>query len=100
MRSRCYIIPGMVAALLFGGCGKESPVRGSSEQFGRAEARVTPAHVPGRAEEPRRAELLSLIRAADPRQETIQRALLNENNELGLILSRQTNLDDVPRLLR
>lgn len=50
--------------------------------------------------EQRRAELLNRIRAADPQEQTIVRALLNENNELGLVLSRKTNLDDVPKLLR
>lgn len=54
---------------------------------------------PGSATE-RRAQLLNRIRAADPRQETIERALLNEKNELGLVLSRQTNMDDVPKLMR
>jgi hypothetical protein len=48
----------------------------------------------------KRAELLRRIRAADPQEATIQRALINEENELGLVLSRQTNLDDVPKLAR
>ena len=50
--------------------------------------------------EKRRAALLNRIRAADPQHATIERALINESNELGLILSRKTNLDDVPKLMR
>ncbi|MEO6003829.1 MAG: hypothetical protein ABIS43_11790 [Opitutus sp.] len=50
--------------------------------------------------EERRATLLNRIRAADPQHATIERALINENNELGLILSRQANLDDIPKLMR
>jgi hypothetical protein len=50
--------------------------------------------------EERRADLLNRIRSADPQQATIQRALINERNELGLVLNRQTNLDDVPKLMK
>jgi hypothetical protein len=50
--------------------------------------------------ETRRAEFLNRIRAADPRYKTIERALLNERNELGVILKRDVDLDDVPPLMR
>ncbi len=43
---------------------------------------------------------LNKIRAADPKQTTIDRALLNEDNELGLILDRSVEMDKIPALMR
>lgn len=48
----------------------------------------------------RQADFLNRIRAADPQQTTIDRALLNEQNELGLILDRRVEMDKVPDLMR
>jgi hypothetical protein len=48
----------------------------------------------------RRAEFLNRIRAADPQYQTIQRAILNEQNELGIILQKDVDLKDIPRLMR
>jgi hypothetical protein len=48
----------------------------------------------------RQAEFLNRIRAADPQQRTIDRALLNEQNELGLILDRSVELNKIPDLMR
>ena len=46
------------------------------------------------------AEFLNRIRAADPQQRTIDRALLNEQNELGLILDRSVPMDKISDLMR
>lgn len=92
----------IVAMLTFlVGCGRQTPTRGSADIAGAdyASAPGRPAATNSGVEQ-RRADLLSRIRAADPQQATIMRALVNENNELGLVLSRQANLDDVPKLLR
>lgn len=43
---------------------------------------------------------LNRIREADPQQRTIDRALLNEQNELGLILDRSVELQHIPDLMR
>ena len=43
---------------------------------------------------------LNRIREADPQGSTIDRALLNEQNELGLILDRSVALDKIPALMR
>ncbi|CAN5559162.1 hypothetical protein BH18VER2_BH18VER2_11690 [soil metagenome] len=43
---------------------------------------------------------LNQIREADPQGGTIERALLNEQNELGLILNRSVPLDKIPALMR
>ncbi len=48
----------------------------------------------------RQVEFLNRIRAADPQQTTIDRALLNEQNELGLILDRRVDMDKIPELMR
>ncbi len=54
----------------------------------------------GRELKQRQADFLNRIRAADPQQRTIDRALLNEQNELGLILDRSVEMDKVPDLMR
>ncbi len=43
---------------------------------------------------------LNRIREADPQQRTIDRALLNEQNELGLILDRSVEMQKIPDLMR
>ena len=48
----------------------------------------------------RQAAFLNRIRRSDPRFETIERAMLNENNELGLVLNRNVEMDAIPSLMR
>jgi len=48
----------------------------------------------------RQADFLNRIRAADPDHRTIDRAMLNEQNELGLILDRTVEMGKVPELMR
>jgi hypothetical protein len=48
----------------------------------------------------RQADFLNRIRAADPGNRTIDRAMLNEQNELGLILDHTVEMDRVPDLMR
>lgn len=48
----------------------------------------------------RQLAFLQKIRDADPKGETIQRALLNENHELGLILGRGVEMEKIPTLMR
>ena len=43
---------------------------------------------------------LNRIRKADPQHRTIQRALFNDQNELGLILDRSVELDKISALMR
>jgi hypothetical protein len=47
-----------------------------------------------------RAEFLNRIRTADPQFQTIQRAVLNEQNELGIILNRNVDMESIPALMR
>jgi len=92
------------SALLVGGCGKSEPMRGQSDpgvtRSSPIQSGATSVAENSEPLEQRRAAFLNRIRAADPQKATIERAIINDKNELGLILSRQTNLDDVPKLLK
>ncbi len=48
----------------------------------------------------RQMAFLNRIREADPQQRTIDRALINEQNELGLILDRSVEMQKIPDLMR
>jgi hypothetical protein len=48
----------------------------------------------------RQIAFLNRIRQADPQRQTIERAVFNEQNELGLILNRSVELDKIPALMR
>ena len=48
----------------------------------------------------RQTAFLRRLRAADPQHQTIERAVFNEQNELGLILNRSVELDKIPALMR
>jgi hypothetical protein len=48
----------------------------------------------------RQADFLNRIRAADPDHRTVDRAMLNQQNELGLMLDRTVEMDRVPDLMR
>ena len=48
----------------------------------------------------RQLAFLNRIREADPQQRTIDRAMLNEQNELGLILDGSVGMDRIPELMR
>ena len=48
----------------------------------------------------RQLEFLNRIREADPQQRTIERAMLNEQNELGIILDGNVEMNRIPDLMR
>ena len=48
----------------------------------------------------RQMAFLNRIRQADPEKVTIDRALLNKQNELGLVLDRSVAMDKIPALMR
>jgi hypothetical protein len=84
---------GCVGLLLVGcGPGGSDAPRGSSDPAA--------AQGSGSSLRQRQADFLNRIRESDPQYQTIQKALLNENNELGLILSRGVQLDSIPALMR
>ena len=48
----------------------------------------------------RQAAFLQRIRSSDPQFQTIDRALFNERNELGVVLNRGVEMDAIPQLMR
>jgi hypothetical protein len=91
------IIPLAGCAMILCGCGGDvqtdprGAAPGSYEvQSGRASDRGTSRE--------HQAALLNRIRQSDPRSEVIERALFNERNELGIILSRNVRMDDIPAI--
>ena len=103
----------IVAAVSLGiltGCGPATEERGAApadrgvqqETYERSSVRNDP---PGTRIRPQRsaadrADFLNRIRSADPQYATIQKALLNEQNELGIILNRQVDMNAIPALMR
>lgn len=88
----------LVAACgLFVSCDAPTTVSPTSPTINREpEARLSQAPAPRQ----RQMAFLDRIRSADPQGTTIERALLNEQNELGLILNRSVPLDKIPALMR
>lgn len=78
-----------------------SEQRASTERRVEAQPRLgTQVRTAHRYDETEKARFLKAIRDADPNEQTIQRALMNEEGELGLILNRNVAMDDVPRLMK
>lgn len=95
------LVGAIVSTILLTGCGKQPATRAQGDDSMTRDAATARMETPGKADaKQRQAELLTRIRAADPRKATIERAVLNDRNELGLILARQADLDDVPKLAR
>jgi hypothetical protein len=81
---------------VFGGC--DQPVSAPSSSQDNQRPSNSPAVASGLKQ--RQADFLNRIRAADLEHRTIDRAMLNEQNELGLILDRSVEMDRVPDLMR
>lgn len=96
--SQWCVIAGLV--LLLVGCdrpsvpqasGGASPKAERHQGYGRSMTGTLPE---------REAAFFNEIRLSDPSYRTIEKALLNEKNELGLILSPSVSMDSIPVLLR
>ena len=87
------LIPGLAA--LFSSCDQAS-----SPPLSQTKQQAPPPNVASSNLKQRQADFLNRIRAADPEHHTIDRAMLNEQNELGLILDRTVEMDRVPDLMR
>ena len=48
----------------------------------------------------RQVAFLHRLRQADPRYQTIEKTVLNEDNELGVILNRQVEMEEVRPLMQ
>lgn len=91
---RCVLCCGGV---LLAGCGPSGSSQQGSSDPGAVEVRGSGS---GGGERQRQADFLNRIRQSDPQYQTIEKAVLNENNELGLILSRNVQMDSIPTLMR
>ena len=83
--------------LFLGACSPRSEPAVSPPQ-----AQQSPASQPiiGPEFKQRQIAFLNRIRDADPQQRVIDRAMLNEQNELGLILDRSVEMNRIPDLMR
>ena len=92
-------------------CGPSAPApttrqnaQATPPTFAEARREALPANggpnVAGGSQRQRQADFLNRIRQADPQFKTIDRAVLNGQNELGLILDRSVPMDSVPALMR
>jgi hypothetical protein len=83
--------------LFLGACSPRSEPSISPPQ-----AQQSPASQPitGPEFKQRQIAFLNRIRDADPQQRVIDRAMLNEQNELGLILDRSVEMNRIPDLMR
>ncbi|MBE7157997.1 MAG: hypothetical protein INR62_06120 [Rhodospirillales bacterium] len=88
-------------------CGPSAPAptqRQTTPPQNETRAVQTPSSFPSvnaaGSQRQRQAEFLNRLRAADPQFKTIDKAVLNEQNELGLILDRSVDLDSIPALMR
>ena len=104
MRVISRSLTGMLMALAGTGCDapppsslppERPPIRPATEQRESS----APTRVDG-DQRARQLAFLNRIREAAPQQRTIERALLNEQNELGLILDRSVEMDKIPSLMR
>jgi hypothetical protein len=85
--------------LLAGGCDQPGPL----EPRGSAPPSVERQQAYGQSTQSlrqRQAAFLNEIRQADPSYRTIEKAVINENNELGLIVTRNVEMDSIPALMR
>jgi hypothetical protein len=106
-----------LSAAIFGAIGfpgiATMIVAGSLLFVGACSPRSEPAVSPPQAEQSRANQpstgpefkqrqiaFLNRIRDADPQQKVIDRAMLNERNELGLILDRTVEMNRIPDLMR
>jgi hypothetical protein len=104
----------VIGAILLVGCSQQGTgptyEQGSSQSSRNAASdplpQARPAPLPSNTSQQDRTgrqdqlSFLQRIREADPQYQTIERALMNDRNELGVILGRNVSMDDIPALMR
>lgn len=93
--TRCFVASLLGIALLIPGCDESpDPVGASSVPTGTS--------LPDNQMDLKQRQMafLNRIRSADPQSQIIERAVLNEQNELGLILGRSVDMDKISALMR
>jgi hypothetical protein len=91
----CALAGGLLAA-----CDVAPPPAVSNATPAPASSPAYPASAAQPDIRQRQMAFLNRIREADPDQTTIDRALINERNELGLILDRRVDMDKIPDLMK
>ena len=89
------MVAGAAIAVNLAGC--ERPVATPTISTPQEASRANPSSQGNRGKQ---AAFLNQIRTADPDARTIDRALINEENELGLVLDRSVELEKIPALMR
>ncbi len=92
-RNSCLTAAAIAAVSIFAGC--DAPVSPAPMT-----EKPSPAREIKGAPKERQAAFLNRIREADPTHQAIDRAFLNERNELGLILGHTVEMDKIPDLMR
>lgn len=96
----------VLGAVLILGCSRLG--RGPSYETGSASSETVAQLPPSRVRaipsdqhySPAQTAFLKSLRAADPRRETIEQAVMNGDDSLGIVLARNIDLDDVPPLMQ
>jgi hypothetical protein len=96
-RPRIVIIIAGGSLLLVAACSPRSEPAASPPQ---AQQSPTSQPITGPEFKQRQIAFLNRIRDADPQQRVIDRAMLNQQNELGLILDRSVEMNRIPDLMR
>lgn len=91
----------IVLASVLTGCDQPAP-RVSPDERGAAPVSqgVKRGPATGGNVREQQAAFLNRIRQSDPQHQTIQKAVLNERNELALVLNRNVDLESVKPLMR
>ena len=85
------------AGLLLAGCSPSGDQPYGASEPPAAQSRGAAS---ANAQKARQAEFLNRIRQSDPQYQTVEKAVLNEQNELGLILARNVQMESIPKLMR
>jgi hypothetical protein len=94
--NRCFALTCVIQLALLGACDQPNSAPPLSQDRIQSS---TPTLTTGNLKQ-RQADFLNRVRTADRQHQTIDRAMLNEQNELGLILDRTVEMDRVPDLMR
>ena len=96
---KLVFLKGVAAAAVLALAGCDSPPRRPAPAHS-GEPAASGIPTSGESVRKRQAAFLNRIREADPSAKTIDRALINEQGELGLILDRSVEMEKIPGLMR
>ena len=92
------VLPFLMGVFALSSC--DGPQSTTSTNPSSAEQDLGAPSPSGRDFKQRQMAFLNRIRESDPQQRTIDRALLNDENELGLILDRSVEMEKIPALMK